>query len=516
MDRTRPPFSPPLFALAMLLATGRPAEAQSLRGTSDPASTGSTALTGGTGLTVQNAEPPLGVAAAPGVRVTARTPRQRPTTRRSRNPVSALPATPFRGTVTPPSVAPAVQPQLNGVPDPALALRGTDQAPFRRRPPAADDPYASLGIRLGGLTLFPAIGQSIGYDSNPNRIDTRRGGSFVSQTEAELALRSDWSRHELSGYLRGAYNEYPSRPEASRPEGAGRLGLRLDVLRDTQVNLEGRYQIDTQRSGSAELGSVVQTRPVVFSEGGTLGVTHRFNRLVASLQGTIDRTDYENARSATGLLIDQSDRNVTQFGIRGRLGYELTPGLIPFVEGLADTRVYDRRVDNAGFVRSSDGFGGRAGTSFEITRLLTGEIAVGAINRRYDDPRLGNLTSPLADASLTWAVTPLTTVRATAIATLDETTIPNATGVRTLRGLLEVSHALRRNLIVTAGLTASDYDYRGVAINEHGWGALVRADYKLTRSVAIRASFNHERFNSSIPGADYTANVFLLGMRYQP
>lgn len=514
MDRTRLLLSTSLMTLAALVATCRPGGAQTLRGTSDPASTGSTAPTGGTGLTIPSAEPPLGVAAAPGVRPTARTPRQRPSSRRSRNPVSALPATPFRATITPSGVSPDVQPQLNGVPDPALSARAIERTPLRRRP-IESDPYASLGIRLGGLTLFPAIGESIGYDTNPNRTQARRG-SFVSQTEAEIAVRSDWSRHELSGFLRGAYNEYPSTPEASRPEGAGRLGLRLDVTRDTAVNLEGRYRIDTQRSGSAELGNVVITRPLVFSEGGTIGATHRFNRLVASLQGTIDRTDYENARTPGGAVIDQGDRNVTQFGIRGRLGYELNPGLMPFVEALADTRVYDRRIDNAGFVRSSDGFGGRAGTTFEITRLLVGEIAAGAINRRYDDPRLGNLTSPLVDASLTWAVTPLTTVRATAIATLDETTIPNATGVRTVRGLIEASHALRRNLIVTAGLTAGDYAYRGVRIDEHGWGALVRADYKLTRSVAVRASYNYERFNSSIAGADYTTNVFLVGMRYQP
>nr|WP_246736053.1 outer membrane beta-barrel protein [Enterovirga sp. DB1703] len=384
----------------------------------------------------------------------------------------------------------------------------------RRRAPE-EDPFASLGIRVGGLTLFPAIEQSIGYDTNPNRTQQRKG-SFVSHTEGELRLQSDWSRHELSGFLRGAYNEYPAVPEASRPEGSGRVGLRLDVLRDTQINIEGRYLIDTQRPDSPDLASPVKTRPLIFSEGGTLGLTHRFNRLVASLQGTIDRTDYENARTPSGILIDQSDRNVTQYGIRGRLGYEITPGFIPFVEALADTRVYDRRIDNAGFRRSSDGIGGRAGTTFEITRLITGEIAAGAINRRYDDPRLGDLTSPLVDASLVWAVTPLTTIKATASAAVDETTVPDARGVQTIRGLLEVSHALRRYLIVTGGLTISDYDYQGAAIHERGYGALVRAEYKLNRSVALRASYNWERLTSSIAGSSYTANVFLVGMRYQP
>jgi hypothetical protein len=435
-------------------------------------------------------------------------------TRRSRDPLQALPAKPFRARITPPGVTVDTQPQLNGVPDPELALRTTPPPLPRKRLPE-EDPYASLGIRAGGLTLFPAIEQSIGYDTNPNRTQAENG-SFVSRTEGELRLQSDWSRHELSGFLRGAYNEYTAVPEASRPEGSGRLGLRMDVLRDTQINVEGRYLIDTQRPDSPDLASPVKTRPLVFSEGGTLGVTHRFNRLVASLQGTIDRTDYENARSPGGILIDQSDRNVTQYGMRARLGYELTPGFIPFVEGLADTRVYDRRIDNSGFARSSDGIGARVGTTFEITRLITGEIAAGLISRDYDDPRLGTLTSPLVDASLVWAMTPLTTIKATAQATVDETTVPDATGVRALKGLLQVSHALRRNLIVTAGLTVSDYEYQGVPLNERGYGALLRAEYKLNRSVAVRASYNWERLESSIGNSSYTANAFLVGMRYQP
>ena len=513
MVRTRPYLPTAAAVAAILAATCQPGAAQ-LRGTagpSDPATTSSMAPTGNLGLSIPNAEPPIGTTPIPGMRPARPVRPPRPTTRRSRNPVQALPPTPFRSTLTAPTVAPDVQPQLNGTPDPILASPPLQP---KRRPPE-EDPYASLGIRAGGMMLYPAIEESLGYDSNPNRTQQRKG-SFVSHTEGEMRVQSDWSRHELTGYLRGAYNAYPSVPEASRPEGAGRLGLRLDVLRDTQVNIEGRYLIDTQRPDSPDLASPVKTRPLIFSEGATVGVTHRFNRLVASLQGTIDRTDFEDARTPSGVLIDQTDRNVTQYGIRARLGYELTPGLIPFVEGLADTRTYDQRTDNAGFRRSSDGFGGRAGTTFEISRLVTGEIAVGAINRRYEDARLGNLTSPIADASVVWAVTPLTTVKTTASATVDETTVADARGVRSLKGLLEVSHALRRNLIVTAGLTVSDYDYQGVSLNERGYGALVRADYKLTRSVGVRASYTWERLNSTIPGSSYTANVFLLGMRYQP
>lgn len=145
---------------------------------------------------------------------------------------------------------PDVQPLQTGLPDPAMA-----SPPLRKRPAAIDDPYAPLGLRVGNVTLTPILGQSFGYDSNPNRTQTNQNGSAVSRTELELGIRSDWSRHELSGNLRGAYNEYFSNEAARRPEGSGELRLRLDATRDTQFELEGHYLIDTQRPGSPSSAS---------------------------------------------------------------------------------------------------------------------------------------------------------------------------------------------------------------------------------------------------------------------
>ena len=289
------------------------------------------------------------------------------------------------------------------------------------------------------------------------------------------------------------------------------------MTRDTQVNVEGHYQLDTQRPDSPDLNAAVRERPIVSTEGASIGVTQRFNRVLATLQGTYDRTDYQNATLADGTILDQRRPQPQPIRACGPgFGYEFNPGFIPFVEGLADTRVYDRRIDNSGYARSSDGFGGRVGTTFEITRLITGEISVGAINRHYEDPRLRDLTSPIADLALTYALTPLTTIRASAQASVDETTIPNANGVQVTRGTLEVAHALRRNLTLTAGVSASENDYKGVAITERGFGASFKADYSLTRQVALRASYNYENLRSSVAGSSYVANVFLLGIRLQP
>src|SRR5215211_1094748 len=431
--------------------------------------------------------------------------------RRSRQPT----ATPVRGAVRAavlsPNVAREVQPIQVGVPDPAAPGLAR-----RRRRPVEEDPYAQLGLRLGGLTVLPAIQQSIGYDTNPNRSGSFHKSSTVFRTDGEIRLQSDWSAHALTGAMRGSYSEYPNVKGANRPEGEGRLGLRLDVSRDTQVDVEGRFQLDTQRPGSPDLNAAVTERPLVTTAGTALGVTQRFNRLLVGLRGTVDRTVYEDAHLTNGRILDQSDRDSNQYGLRLRVGYELTPGVIPFVDVLADRREYDQRIDNSGFRRSSDGVGVRAGSTFEITRTLTGEASAGLQQRSYEDPRLRDLRGPLVDAALIWSATPLTTVRLRAQSSIDETTLANSNGTLTQSARLEVQHDLRRNLSLTglAGVTVSDY--QGVALKDETFTVGARLDYKLTRSVVLRASFTHERLMSTDHSSDYSANTYLVGLRFQP
>jgi hypothetical protein len=133
-----------------------------------------------------------------------------------------------------PNVAREVQGPVFGLPDPDVAtllrrrrlperelrdLRdrrdpGDPGDPRERRNPR--DPYAPLGYRFGPLTLFPAVQQDIGYDTNPNRSSSDRKGSLLSRTEGELRLQSDWSRHELTVPMRPAGSTCGSTRRATR------------------------------------------------------------------------------------------------------------------------------------------------------------------------------------------------------------------------------------------------------------------------------------------------------------
>ncbi|MCO4055710.1 MAG: outer membrane beta-barrel protein [Bosea sp.] len=392
---------------------------------------------------------------------------------------------------------------------------GLATAAVRPARPAQADPWEPLGLRLGTFIVTPSITQSLGYDTNPSRSSTAPKGSAVSRTDGELRVRSDWSTHSFTSSLRAGYSYYTSQRDASRPDAVGISNLRLNVTRDTDIDIDTRLSLETQRPGSTNFNAATTDRPNVYGYGGSAGVTQRFNRLSVNLRGSVDRTTYDDARDTLGGLIRQSDRNVTQLGGRLRLGYEVTPGVQPFVEVGADQRVFDERTDQNGFRRGSTGATARVGSSFELTRQLTGEASVGYQQRDFEDPRLKELRGVVGDAALVWSMTPLTTVTLRAATELADTNLPNVSGAVNRRLGIEVSHELRRNWSVTGLASAARSRFDGTGLTEDSWSLGLRTEYRFTRTTAVRASFTHERLRSTAPGSDYTANIILVGLRMQ-
>ena len=156
-----------------------------------------------------------------------------------------------------------------------------------------------------------------------------------------------------------------------------------------------------------------------------------------------------------------------------------------------------------------------AGATYQVTSLITGEASAGYGERKYQDPRLSNLTGPLVDASLIYTPTPLTKVTLRGTTSFDETNVSGASGAVVRRLTLEISHALLRNVTLTALGTFQDTQYRGITLDETYFNGTLRAEYNLTRTVAVRASYTFEKLKSTSAGGDYTANVFLVGLRFQ-
>ncbi|MBN8957673.1 MAG: outer membrane beta-barrel protein [Rhizobiales bacterium] len=427
-------------------------------------------------------------------------------------PTPPAPPTPQANPATPPREA-----RVNGAlkRDQMVVIPGPDvRGPVRLRSSREDDPFDPTGIHVGSFIVKPAIELARGYNDNAGGVSNGRG-SYVNVFAPEIVARSNWSRHELLIDLRGTYTTYDQESTINRPALNGKVVGRIDVTRDTRIEVEGRTLVGTDNPNSPNLQAGLARLPIFTDVGSSLGVVHRFNRFEVSLKGSADRTTYEDSKLTDGSRDSNRDRNFDQYAAALRASYELTPGMKPFIEAVVDERVHDLPVDFFGFRRNSEGTTGRIGSTFEIARTLTGEVSTGYMRRTYEDPSLRDLQGAIFDASLIWTATPLTTLKLSALSGSDESTVPGVSGVFRRDYALQVDHAFRRWLIATARLSYGTDDYEGSIRRDERYAATVALTYKLNRDVQLKGEYRREWLHSSEPGNDYTANIAMIGLRLQ-
>jgi hypothetical protein len=385
---------------------------------------------------------------------------------------------------------------------------------LRRRTAIEEDPFAAIGLRYGAFLLLPAVEVTGGYDTNPARVPNGRPSSFVL-VAPELVARSDWERHELAANLRGSYTTYQNTPELDRPTFDGKITGRVDVMRNTRLNLEGTVVVGTDNPGSPNVQAGLARFPIYTTLGGAFGVTQRFNRLEVTAKGTVERTQYQDSTFTDGTTSSNEDRDFNRYGGVLRVAYDLMPGLKPFVEGGADTRVHDLAVDKFGLQRDSTGWYAKAGTTFEFSRKLTGELSLGWLDRTYKDPALQELNGFTVDASLLYAMSALTNIKFNAATVAAETTVPGTAGVFTRNIGGEVEHAFRRWLVGSLKFNYGFDDYVGSPRKDDRYSIGGSITYKINRIAQIKAEVREDWLRSSVPGVDYAATVYMLGVKLQ-
>ena len=231
----------------------------------------------------------------------------------------------------------------------------------------------------------------------------------------------------------------------------------------------------------------------------TLGLRQKFNRLEVTLRGFFERAMYQDALLSDGTTLDLSSTDYNGYGGIVRASYEISPDLKPFIESKVTVRIHDTPVDVFGFYRDSHGMAIKGGAEFRISDFLKGEAAIGYAERKYVDFRLPKLPGTTIDGSLVYTPTALTTVTLRAATNFYETTAANAAGVLNRAFTAEISHDFFRNFTATAQLTYYENNYVGANIFERGFTGGVKLDYKMTRSIWVRASYSHEKLSSTTP-----------------
>lgn len=398
--------------------------------------------------------------------------------------------------------------------------------PPRRRLKPDDDPFGPVGDVVGGFLVKGAVELWGGYDTNPGRFTQPRGAALY-KIAPELVIASQWSRHSVVADLRGSFTGYgstfpsldgsvsPVPVNVDLPAFTGKIDGRIDVSSDTHLLQELRMRVGTDNPGSPNIQAGLAQYPLYLTTGGSLGIDQSFNRLQVTVNANADNTTYQNSKLTDGTSTTNEDRNYNQFGGVARVSYDLMPGLKPFAEVEGDTRIHETSVDRNGYQRDSNGGYAKAGTTFEFSRLLTGEIAVGYALRNYADPRLNQLTGLLTSASLVWTASPLTTVKFTTDTSVDETTLPGTSGVLTRTYTAEVDHDFRRWLTGIGRFTYGTMDYQGDVRRDQIYSISGDIIWKLNRNIWVKGQLRRDWLDSNIPNASTASTVMMVGVRLQ-
>ena len=354
------------------------------------------------------------------------------------------------------------------------------------------DDGEATGIRLGSFILKPSITQSLkSQKTTGNGADAKR--SYL-ETSGTGTLTSDWARHELTIKGQGRWQKNLSGDLPTDSDGSLDADLRLDLSDQTQAHITGGYELGREDNTDPNAISGASTQSNVTTLRGGASIERDLGRLRGLVGADIARTTYSPAKFPNGTTLDLSDRDRNAYTLRGRIGYEISPALIPFIEASIGTTRYDQEQDTNGYKRSSNTYALRGGVAVDLGEKLRGEIGAGYETVTYDDSRLTEIGALSLEGSATWSPQRGTDLTAGLQTTVEDSTAPGESGAVVYRFTTDLKHELRDNLIakLSGATTWRRYPSGSAIADSTAYTTGGGLAYRINRYLELEGTVNYE------------------------
>jgi hypothetical protein len=389
-----------------------------------------------------------------------------------------------------------------------------EQAIEGLRKKADDDPYAPLGMPAGGFTLRPSLESGLTATTNANSSHGGKG-AILSESTLRLNATSDWSDKTATVEAFGTFRKSISGQDVSEPSAGIDASLEVPFGKDYVARGTLGYSLTPESPSSPGFIAGTVGEPLTQSITGSLGVEKRAGKLRLGLTGNVERDTYGDARLSGGGFVSQHDRDSTLVSATLRAGYEISPAIVPFVEGEIGRRYYDLAADSAGYRRSADRLGLRAGVALDFGDKLNGELSAGYLREKADDPRLPAIAGPSINTALNWSPIRGTTVALSSSTIVEGTTTAGESGDLLYSANLSIERRMRADLTGTASIGGLYRDYFGSSGHDFGWNAELGMTWWLNRYFGITGRLRHEELTSNLPDRDYKTESVFLGVKVQ-
>lgn len=290
-----------------------------------------------------------------------------------------------------------------------------------------------------------------------------------------------------------------------------RLGLTGTMALDRVTTLSGHAAIGLTRDlpGGPNLQQQVLTPPEIATANFGLGVDRQFGLVNVGVDLGADRTVYgPSTRLDTGVTDNSSQNHWTLSGDL-RVGYQVTPIFELFTQGGVARDLFDSS-GSSGVSANASNRTLRAGIAGSWNNVLAASVSTGVGQRVFDADGLGDVTTQLYGASVSF--TPDPTWRMTASL---ETTMappgPDTAGSARIQhtALANVDYTVNSWLRLRASADWSTSQLVGSAETENRFGLGAGADYNVNVHTALTADYGFAHRNNSTTGQNDSHQVSL-------
>lgn len=372
---------------------------------------------------------------------------------------------------------------------------------------------SGAGVTVGGFRLTSALVASEYYDDNVYVTQDNKVHDYVTLLTPSFAAQSLWARNQVK-FDAGAEAARYARNSSENSE-------------DYWVNGSGRYDFTKRSNVFAGAGvsrqhedrvtpvAVFGVEPTIFDERRAhAGLATGAGSFSLRLAATYDRFDYRNVRTLTGTL-NNDDRDRKQTAAGARIGFAANAQWTLFVQGNSDRRRYDLRTDDYGYQRDSKGYSAVLGVQYQRAKTLNVELYAGRLKQTYDDPRFADVSEPDYGGRLNWRVASRTVLSAYLDRSLEETTLPGASGYLYTLGGLRADHFLTPSWKLGVYYGRARSDYQALERRDDYDDAGIGLTRVVTPGLTFSAEYRYLKRNSSVSGEDFTRNQIFLSVTGQ-
>lgn len=368
-----------------------------------------------------------------------------------------------------------------------------------------------LGLRSGGMMIYPRIAADLRHDTNLFRREDAQAETYAV-IRPGVRVQSNWSRHAVRFDLGAELRRHFEFKSEDSEQLAARGLVRIDWADRTTITGTATLARRTERRGTFGDQNPPDAGPAGYTEKqGAVQIARTGGQLELTGELGIRKLDYSKD-TVPDAPLGNNLRDVRQEWFRVRVGARSSERLALFTQA---------RINRTGYeierTRNSKGFSLLAGVRYDLTGRLVAEAAAGYAQQDFTDPAIRDFKG--VDFALAASWTPTARLRAELRGARSIERSPLIGVAAVIQTSVEgaASYALTSRVLagVEAGLVRESY--RGIGRRDTRAYAEATARYNFNRSLSAFAGAGYSRQDGRGPGArQYDGATFRIGLSFAP